>query len=271
MKSSNWLWRALGLTTLACLIAVTVGFGWALRDTWFPQGGLAIPEAPERAEATGGAWADKPELFVTSLGDSLTYGVGDPTERGYVNRVTDRLSDVLNKPVTLVNNLAINGAQTKQLMEKFDETGFKYAIAKADIILFTIGGNDLFQVAQEGGSIVEGGDISPEWLKERLPEVAPRLEQVFGKLRELNGTARIVYVGLFNPFYDLPEMRIGSAVVADWNAAAYALAQADGNATVVPTYDLFETNVTKYLSQDHFHPNAEGYVRIAERILQALN
>lgn len=271
MKSSHWLWRVLGLATLACLIALVVGFGWALRDAWYPHEGLALPETPETTTKTGGAWADKPELFVTSLGDSLTYGIGDPTERGYVKRVTDRLSDVLSKPVTLVNNLAINGAQTKHLMEKFEETGFKYAIAKADIILFTIGGNDLFQVAQEGGSIAEGGDISPELLEERLPEVTPGLKQVFEKLRELNATARIVYVGLYNPFYDLTEMRSGSDIVAEWNASAYSFAQADGNATVVPTYDLFETNVTKYLSQDHFHPNAEGYDRIAERIMQALN
>lgn len=271
MKSSNWLWRVLGLTTLACLIALAVGFGWALKDIWFPEDGLAIPETADGAAATGGAWADKPELFVASLGDSLTYGVGDPTGRGYVKRVTDRLADVLNKPVTLVNNLAVNGAQTKHLIERFDETGFEYAISKADIIVFTIGGNDLFQLAQEGGSIIEGGDLSPELLKERLPEVTPRLEQVFGKLRELNGSARIVYVGLYNPFYDLAEMRSGSGIVAEWNAKAYALAQADGNATVVPTYDLFETNVAKYLSQDHFHPNAEGYDRIAERVMQALN
>ncbi|MFC5531819.1 GDSL-type esterase/lipase family protein [Cohnella yongneupensis] len=271
MKSGNWLWRALGLTTLACLCALLVGFGWALRDTWFPQDGLAIPESPEASTATGGAWADKPELFVTSLGDSLTYGVGDTTGQGYVKRVTDRLADTLNKPVTLVNNLAVNGSQTKQLLASFEQSGVKYAIGKADIVLLTIGGNDLFQIAQEGGSIAEGGDVSPELLEARLPEATPRLEALFKKLRSLNANARIVYVGLYNPFYDLPEMRSGSGIVAKWNAAAYALAEADGNATVVPTYDLFETNIKRYLSGDHFHPNAEGYDRIAERIVQALN
>ncbi|MFD0670345.1 GDSL-type esterase/lipase family protein [Cohnella sp. GCM10027633] len=270
MKSGNWLWRTLGATTLACLCALLVGFGWALRDTWFPQDGLVIPEAPAQ-ESTGGAWADKSELFVTTLGDSLTNGVGDATGQGYAKRVTERLGDRLNKPVTLVNNLAVNGARAPQLLAGLDQTGYRHAIAKSDLILFTIGGNDLFQIAQDGGSIAEGGDISVEQLEERLPEVTPKLEEVFKKLRELNGNARIVYVGLYNPFFDLPEMRSGSAVVAAWNAAAYALAAADGNATVVPTYDLFETHVKRYLSQDHFHPNAEGYDRIAERIVQALD
>lgn len=270
MKSGYWLWRTLGLTTLACLCALLVGFGWALRDTWFPSQGLLIEKVPEQ-EAAAGAWEDKSELLVTTLGDSLTNGVGDTTGQGYAKRVVERLGDRLNKKVTIVNNLAVNGAKAPQLLDGLQQTGYRYAIAKSDLILFTIGGNDLFQIAQSGGSIAEGGDISVEELEERLPEVTPKLEEVFKKLRELNPNARIVYVGLYNPFYDLPEMRPGSAVIAAWNAAAYEFAEADGNATVVPTYDLFETNVTRYLSQDHFHPNGEGYDRIADRVVQALD
>lgn len=271
MKSGGWLWRSLGLTALACLCALLVGFGWALRDTWYPTAGLAVPEKSPETVASGGAWADKPELFVTALGDSLTYGVGDPTSRGYVKRVTDRLSDELGKPVTLVNNLAVNGSVADDVLAGFGQSGVKYAIAKADILLLTIGGNDLFRLAQDGGSIAEGGDLSIDELDARLPDATARLADVFRELRALNGHARIVYVGLYNPFYDLPEMRGGSRVIAQWNAFAYEQAEADGNATVVPTYDLFETNVTRYLSSDHFHPNAEGYDRIAERIVQAID
>ncbi len=271
MKSGGWLWRTVGIAASACLCALLVGFGWALRDTWHPQGGLVLPEKPPETAATGGPWADKPELFATALGDSLTYGVGDSSSRGYVKRVTDRLSDELGKPVTLVGNLAVNGSTTEDVLAGLSQSGVKYSAAKADLLLLTIGGNDLFRLAQEGGSIAEGGDISIEALKQRLPDAQARLADVFRELRKTNKTARILYVGLYNPFYDLPQMRDGSRVIAEWNAFAYDLAQADGNATVVPTYDLFETNVTRYLSSDHFHPNAEGYDRIAERIVQALD
>ncbi|WP_167746970.1 GDSL-type esterase/lipase family protein [Cohnella luojiensis] len=272
MKSSSWLWRILGWTTLICLLVMLTGFGWALKDTWFPKDGLALPEVSPPEAATGGDWNAKEELFVTSLGDSLTKGTGDSTgEGGYVARVIEDLAKQMDKPVYMVNNLAINGLRADQLTNRLDENGFKNAIAKADIILMTIGGNDLFQIAQSGGSMAEGGDISPELLLERLPEAEPRLKDVFQKIRKLNPTARIIYVGLFNPFYDLPEMTSsGSKIVAEWNDYAYSLAKADGNATVVPTYDLFEFNLKAYLSSDHFHPNAQGYARISDRIVQAL-
>jgi lysophospholipase L1-like esterase len=65
-------------------------------------------------------------------------------------------------------------------------------------------------------------------------------------------------------------MKPASEVVAKWNDYAFRLAKADGNATVVPTYDLFEFSLNRYLSSDHFHPNAQGYERISDRIVQAL-
>ncbi len=270
MKSSSWLWRVLGWTTFVCLVVMLTGFGWALKDTWFPKDGLALPEVSEPEAAIGGEWSAKPELYITSLGDSLTKGTGDSTGDGYVARVIKGLSEQLDKPVYLVNNLAINGLRADQLVDRLNETGYKNSVGKADIVMMTIGGNDLFQIAQSGGSMAEGGDLSLEQLKARQSEAEPGLEAVFSKVRELNPTARIIYVGLYNAFYDLPEMRSGSEIVAKWNNYAHRLAEADGNATVVPTYDLFEFNLKLYLSSDHFHPNALGYARISERIVQAL-
>ncbi|MFC5403743.1 GDSL-type esterase/lipase family protein [Cohnella soli] len=270
MRRSKWLWPALGWSTLACLLLMLTGFGWALKDSWMPNGGIALPEASEPEKATGGDWGGKKELFVTALGDSLTKGTGDATGAGYVDRVIERLAKAMDKPVYLVNNLAINGLRADQMTDRLAEKGFATAVGKADIVLLTIGGNDLFQVAQAGGSLVEGGDLSPQLLLDRLPGLEPRLKAVIRKIRELNPNARIVYVGLYNAFYDLPQMRGANGVVAEWNDYAFELAKTDGNATVVPTYDMFEFDVKKYLSSDHFHPNELGYSRIADRVVQAL-
>ncbi|MFC5699962.1 GDSL-type esterase/lipase family protein [Cohnella faecalis] len=273
MRSNVWLWRILGLTTLVCTIALVGGFGWALKDNWFPSSGLLISDTgqAESPTATGGAWTDKKELIVTALGDSLTVGTGDVNGEGYVRDVTDGLSKALDKPVRLLNNMAVGGLRADELAELLDEKGYRNGVGQADIVLLTIGGNDMFQIAGSGGSVAEGSDLSPELLQQRLPEAERRLASVFKKLRAINPNARIVYIGLYNPFYDLPAMRPASDIILDWNAVAHKLAEADGNATVVPTYDLFETRITDYLSSDHFHPNTFGYARIAQRVVQALH
>jgi lysophospholipase L1-like esterase len=177
----------------------------------------------------------------------------------------------MSKPVHIINNLAIGGLRADQLLARLGDKGFVNAITQADIVLLTIGGNDLFQFASNNGSMAQGSDISPAQLEQRLPEAQNRLRDVLAQIRRLNGAARIVYVGLYNPFFDLQQIRAdASDIVQRWNDYAHHIAVADGNATVVPTYDLFESDIARYLSSDHFHPNEAGYVRMAERIVQAL-
>ncbi|MBB6669063.1 GDSL family lipase [Cohnella nanjingensis] len=270
-KKSSWLWPSLGAVSLGCTVLLLFGLGWALKDAWAPAAGIALPSATPQPAASSGDWADKRELLVTAVGDSLTRGTGDASGQGYVRGTVERLAKGLGKPVKLVNNLGINGLEASNLAIRLDDEGYKGALSQADLLLVTIGGNDLFHVAQNGGSLVDGGDIDAALLQKRLVGLKPRLETVFRKLRALNPNARIVYVGLYSPFYDVPALRESvGAVIDEWNGYARRLADADGGITVVPTYDLFETDVARYLSSDHFHPNADGYARIAERVAQSL-
>lgn len=270
-RSTDWLWRGLGAVSLACLILLLAGFGWALKDHWAPSAGMAVPEATPPPAAGGESLAEKPAWKIAALGDSLTVGTGDSSGSGYVKRAAEALAEKLDKPVHIVNNLAIGGLRADQLARHLDETGFVNAVVQADIVMLTIGGNDLFQFAANGGSMASGGDLSVAELEEQLAAGQARLGGVFAKIRSLNPHARIVYIGLYNPFYDLPDIRAdASRIVREWNGYAADEAAKDGNMTVVPTYDLFEANIGRYLSSDHFHPNGDGYARIAERVAQAL-
>ncbi|WP_217595026.1 GDSL-type esterase/lipase family protein [Cohnella sp. GbtcB17] len=267
------LWPVLGTVCLLCTALLLLGFGWALKDAWAPSGGLALPSPTQATPQPGGEWTSLPEIKAIAIGDSLTRGVGDVAGKGYVADSLDELSKSMGKPVKLSGNLAVSGLEAAKLNELLDGKAMRDAVAGANLVLLTIGGNDLFRSSQQsGGSIAEGGGIDPELAKRLLPTTEAHLKAVMTKLRAINPSAKIAYVALYNPFYELAQLRPAIAsILADWNGYAVKLAEADGNIVVVPTADLFEAQSARYLSSDHFHPNGAGYARIAIRVAQALD
>lgn len=271
MNRRGWLWPLLGTMSLLCTALLLLGFGWALKDTWSPGAGMALPAPTAAPEQAAGDWTLGAEVKAVAFGDSLTRGVGDASGQGYAAESLALLEKALGKPVKLNGNLAISGLEAGKLVELLEDKTMQDAAAEANIILLTIGGNDLFRSAQGGGSIAEGSGIDPAETKRRLPELEERLASVFGKLRAASPHATIAYVALYNPFYELEAQRAQIADILDvWNDYAEQLAAADGNIVVVPTADLFRAQSRLYLSSDHFHPNRAGYARIAARVAQAL-
>lgn len=272
MNRSNMLWMTIGLTALATTIVLAGGFVYALKDMLSPASAAARnPGAPAHSAAEGGTLAGAAEIQIAALGDSLTKGTGDPTGEGYVRQVVSALQQTKEKPVRLLNNMALNGLRSDELVRLLDtEKGMRYSLQQANLILLSIGGNDLFQSAgdETGGS---AAGLSPEKVEKKLHESLGSLKALLDKLHEINPDATLVYVGLYNPFYDMEKLRSGSISVQKWNAEAYTMLQQQPGRILVPTFDLFESNIGAYLSSDHFHPNHEGYARIAARIVQALS
>lgn len=270
------LWRLLGVSSICATALLIFGFGWAVKDTLYPNLKQETntkewkQEAAVRPEVN--SYKNATEIRIVALGDSLTKGTGDHTGEGYVKQVAEGLRSRWNKPVTIVNNLAINGLRADELAERLEsDSGFAYALKSANLILLTIGGNDLFQHARARNAESKLSVIRMLERSKELPAVMNRFDLVTQELNRINSTAKIVYVGLYNPFYDIEELRIGSLQVQQWNAEAYSLLHSYPNMIMIPTYDLFEGKIGDFLSNDHFHPNHQGYGKIASRILDSLN
>lgn len=281
MKSTVWIWRIAGTASIIATVLLVAGFVYAFREINHPQGellsqepsGSEVESAPPASRAEQGALPSLPEsIKVAALGDSLTRGTGD-AEGGYVRRTIDLLNE-RGRETELLNNLAINGLTSEQLLPKLSERGVQYSLQQADLILLTIGGNDLFQGSGLSSASSSGSaelELDPGQLMEALPQASERLQHILATIREINPEARIVYIGLYHPFADLPELLIpGNLVVSSWNQAAMELISRDPNMTLVPTFDLFQHKLDVFLSSDHFHPNGEGYQAIAERIVEGL-
>ncbi|WP_150273693.1 GDSL-type esterase/lipase family protein [Paenibacillus tepidiphilus] len=297
MNDSKWTWRLVSLSSIATTILLLVGFIYAVSDILYPKGEAAVTSLP--AETQTPAAASGGEYRIMALGDSLAKGTGDNTGNGFVKRTVDGL--LQDGKARLVGNMGINGLTTAGLLEKLQEEGVRYAMRQANIILLSIGGNDLFgdsgilDTGGDGGAEIPEGasvpvlpgtaagdtgtdlteeeapELTPESLLAGLPEAAGRLGEALQRIAEINPEAHIYYVGLYNPFGDVQELLVpGNQAVTAWNNAVMDLINTRGNMTLVPTFDLFGGHLDKYLSSDHFHPNGDGYQRISERIIQAV-
>ncbi|WP_334071479.1 MULTISPECIES: GDSL-type esterase/lipase family protein [Paenibacillus] len=268
MKTTSGIRRTAVLVSVSVLgtLLLLSGFVYAVKDILNPVASLADRPAPSDAVERGGNGVAS--LDVTALGDSLAKGTGDDTGSGFSRRVVDLLNRQGAKS-KLINNLGINGLTTKELLPMLEEPGVQYSLKQAGVILLSIGANDLFDGEQRLETRTE---IPTEnELEQAIKGASTNLVEIVKRIHEINPQAQLVYIGLYNPFSDMKQLKeAGDEAVARWNAiAAEEISSLEGS-RVTPTADLFTLRASSYLSGDHFHPNGTGYQAIAERIAQGI-
>ncbi|WP_036719526.1 GDSL-type esterase/lipase family protein [Paenibacillus harenae] len=237
---------------VACLLWL-LGLGWAVKD--YLIGADSVPGLPVAG--------DEPQPVlkaykIVALGDSLTRGTGDSEGKGYAGYVGDLLKQD-GMDVSLVN-LGIKGLTSAQMTEQLKQKEVHRQIGQADIVLMTIGGNDLF----DGGQTLS--NLTPENLASLGDGFLANLKSVLTAVRAANGRAVVYVLGLYDPFRDLESGDRTSSAVRSWNYKMTEVLSGYSNTVFVPTYDLFQQNTADYLFTDHFHPNEKGYRLMAGRL-----
>ncbi|WP_177183483.1 SGNH/GDSL hydrolase family protein [Lentibacillus persicus] len=205
------------------------------------------------------------ESHVTALGDSLTQGVGDNvTEGGYVS-ILDNTINRNNQLVTFDNH-GKRGHRSDQLLKRLEEDKVAQSVENADIVLITIGANDIMQVVKENFTDLKVNDFTDA--KETYEQ---NLRQVFDRINHLNEDTSIYLVGIYNPFMNyFPDIRELEMIVQDWNSISQRVTEDYDNGTFVPVADLFSTGDKKLFADDNFHPSHRGYQLFARRVLEYL-
>ncbi|MDM5191023.1 SGNH/GDSL hydrolase family protein [Bacillus sp. DX4.1] len=246
------------LITIASFCLFAYGFIAGVGDVLNPKASKIITPTGQK-QAKGKQQSGT--LQVVSLGDSLTRGVGDKEGIGYVGRMKDTLQKDYKQRVALTN-LAVSGAKMPDLLKQMESSGAQYSIKQADFIVLTIGGNDLFPGWESLGKM----DL--ETYRPDTVTFQNQAKQILAELRKLNPNSPIFWLGLYNPFEDVEDLKGSSSIVVDWNASLEKLALDDKNVYITPTFDLFQNQGKKLLYSDHFHPNETGYSYMANRLLQ---
>lgn len=257
-SSRLWLWHV--PATLAAISGglLAVGFSLALRGST----GEPLGEPPP--SPVGVAPVKKPgSRLVLVLGDSLSHGTGDPSGRGYATDVVEVLRRT--GPVESVN-LAVAGAESSDVLALVESANVKSLAASADLILLSVGGNDLSHSLGRAGAPAEALTA----VTAARAQFARNLRTILAKLREANASTPIRLLGLYQPFSSNGrEARIGASMVMSWNASVAETALGFANVSTIPVFDLFQGRADR-LAVDRFHPNRDGYRTIAERVIQSL-
>lgn len=207
-------------------------------------------------------------IHVVGLGDSLTQGVGDELKAGgYFARLTTAMADWKGVKDVQADNLAKRGRRSDELIEQLENPKIQETVKNADVILFTIGGNDIMKIVKR-----DLFKLKKNVFYDELKNYEKRLDEVFGIIRALNADAVIIAGGLYNPFSivtdEAPEFE---DIIEDWNTAIEARAVLDGKSCYVPVIDLFDSNENMVYHTDFFHPNAKGYEQMTNRYIESID
>ncbi len=243
------------LFSMLSLLLMLFGLGWTIQNQFFSNGASRAIEQTKPVEED----TEKDGKVVVALGDSLTRGTGDDTGKGYIGYLVDELEEKSKEKIT-IHNFGVKGYRSNQLLDQLKQGEIQRTIQGADYILITIGGNDLFQSGQTFLQMDE------QQIAQAKESYLKNLASILKELRTMNDSAVIFHIGLYNPFIDLNDSELTTKVVRDWNYDTNQLLDQNEKFVFVPTFDLFQLSVNDYLYTDKFHPNAEGYRLIAERV-----
>ncbi|MDR7239516.1 SGNH/GDSL hydrolase family protein [Neobacillus drentensis] len=227
------------------------------------------PEKKTAAQAFAQVPADfiPRKLTVLSAGDSLTQGIGDSTNQGgylpYLETMLEKEKGI--KEVDFYN-YGVKGNRTTQLLKRLKTPEMKAVLQKSDIVILTIGGNDIMKVVKDNIENLQLSTFTTE--KESYQN---HITQIIEAIIQGNPQAKVVLVGLYNPFSKwFSEIKELDEIVADWNKTGQAVIANYPNAYFVPIEDLFLNTNENLLFTDNFHPNDKGYEMIAERLNKTL-
>ncbi|MDQ0207565.1 GDSL-type esterase/lipase family protein [Alkalicoccobacillus murimartini] len=207
------------------------------------------------------------ETKITAIGDSLTQGIGSVNEEGGYVGILDRSINQSEQVVT-VNNFGRRGNRSAQMLERLELPEVVDSIEESDIVLITIGANDIMRVLREN---ITDLNLDPFYEERDLYEET--LNEITDTIFEMNPNTDIYLLGIYNPylqyFGDVEELGV---ILEEWNDTTENIADDNDQIFYVPTEDLFsEDTEGDLLADDRFHPNDAGYKLMAQRVLDYLS
>ncbi|MBQ9079906.1 MAG: hypothetical protein IJY27_02430 [Clostridia bacterium] len=238
--------------------------------------------------AVMGVSAATPYEEVLLLGDSITYGYGLEGGRDNSASYGNLLRQYLDIPLLSFKNAAVNGDTSSDLLALLPS--LEQDVKDADLIVVTIGGNDLLGLIWEAGAAVLGSAFSsyaqiidimndPALLAQMTEQLTlskisnaivkytTNLAAIVSFIRSNNSDAEVIFLAQYDPMYGVEGIEalstLSGSAITMLNSSMKTQAEL-GGCTYLDIYTPFLGHAMEWtfiLSAD-IHPNAEGHRQI---------
>ncbi|MGM9925134.1 MAG: GDSL-type esterase/lipase family protein [Bacillus sp. (in: firmicutes)] len=204
------------------------------------------------------------DITIASIGDSLTQGVGDDTDKGgYQFVLTEHLEKEKQIKDISMAHYGKRGLTSKGLIKQLQKNNVKNLVKQADVVIVTIGGNDVMSIVKQNYTHLQ----RPQFEK-GMEQYEANLTEIISLIRDENPKGDIYLVGLYNPFTRwLNSIDEFDDIMVEWNNKTKAMTQTQKGVYFVeisPYFSSVEENLI--YEEDSFHPNTKGYEKMGEAI-----
>jgi len=259
------IWPILSFLSISLAIVFIFGFIFSINIDKGTQEDFIEPiEGEDNSLETNNESSENERdgLQILVLGDSIGFGVGDKSNKGIGIRYKELINKEEIKDVA-VTNLSVPGYESGDLLTFLESKQNNSLISKEDIIIISIGGNDLNNLEYEDTLSL---DVN---FKETIKSYKENLQDVINIVRNLNESAQLAIIGLYDPYSQEEPQK--TRLLLEWNYETRLIAYLNYDIAYIPTYELFKYHLDSYLSEDEFHPSSDGYQAITQELFNILN
>ncbi len=224
--------------------------------------------------------AKEPEgVHLSVLGDSIASGYGlEDIHQSYASVISDE------KNYTLSND-AVPGHTTSDLLWVVcHEEVARKGLQKADLVIISIGGNDILQLLGNADmatllDIISKG-VNSQYVKDALQTAKEKLLYSCTEIRSLNPDVPIILQTQYNPLYAHNQYKqfasLADKLVPMFTDLLDYVSQELGNIHTADIYTAFdnyykENQNYSIIQADGIHPSVEGHALIAQVILKEID
>lgn len=250
---------------------------------------IFIPSAPSQMKVpfyTQKNTIEKENILLVTLGESLTKKNPSSSENGFTPLLGRKLESEFNFEEVITQDFEEVGYQSQQILARLKKSEqMRESIAKADLIVLSVGQNDLMNIIRKDLE----PDLSLSSFEKSKQEYIHNLDLLYKEMRILNPNAPIYQLGVYNPFYlYFPNTTQMKDIVNMWNSISESFVRGQKDSYFVPIQDLLYEEVNgkiglgenedKLISKkqptvknlltesENVYPNTLGYQMIADAL-----